>query len=522
MNLNQEQRQILKHFLDIFLRTKILIIICMILALGVGVGYYLRTQKVYRSASLIMYQQKMNPTEMSPDLQNYLDIIGTASQQISSRSSLENLIMQFDLYRSERARLPMEDVVEIMRNHISIKPQRTGDIFEVAYQGAVPRTVLLVTNALAAKFIEENIRLREETVSETSAYIKDELNMAKEALNKKEAAMRDYTLKYYNEMPNQRDTNISRLNALQSQHQSYQNTLQELERTKVLLQEQISLRQELLEQLASKEVYTPDNSTEQLQAQLDALLTKYTEKHPDVRRLKSLIASRQEDVETQNADTDSSADAQDIASQEKAAKDVPVKDILLYKMQKQIEEIDYNIGKLNKEKEKNQEQIEKYISWIEAGPVREAEWMDLTRDYTQFDSHYDKLVGKNILAGSAESLERRQKGSQFKIIDPAHFPEKPFHPDFMKIMLLALGVGLGTGGAIALGLEFLDTSFRDAHDLEKFLGLPVACSIPVIRTDKEKMTQHFKSAIWLSLLVLSLTILGGGVAFLWYKGIVII
>ena len=108
MNLNQEQRQILKHFLDIFLRTKILIIICMILALGVGVGYYLRTQKVYRSASLIMYQQKMNPTEMSPDLRNYLDIIGTASQQISSRSSLENLIMQFDLYRSARARLPME------------------------------------------------------------------------------------------------------------------------------------------------------------------------------------------------------------------------------------------------------------------------------------------------------------------------------------------------------------------------------------------------------------------------------
>ena len=87
---------------------------------------------------------------------------------------------------------------------------------------------------------------------------------------------------------------------------------------------------------------------------------------------------------------------------------------------------------------------------------------------------------------------------------------------------MALGIGLGTGVAIALGLEFLDTSFRDAHDLEKFLDLPVACSIPVIRTDKEKMTQHFKSAIWLSLLVLSLTILGGGIAFLWYKGIVII
>ena len=165
---------------------------------------------------------------------------------------------------------------------------------------------------------------------------------------------------------------------------------------------------------------------------------------------------------------------------------------------------------------------EKYSKWIDATPVREAEWTDLTRDHKQFSKHYDKLVGRNIVAGSAESLERRQKGSQFKIIDPAHFPETPFSPDFVKIMLMAIGIGLGTGVAIALGLEVLDTSFRDAHDLEKFLDLPVACSIPVISTDKEKMTQRFKSAIWLSLLVLSLTILSGSIAFLWYKGIIII
>ena len=89
-------------------------------------------------------------------------------------------------------------------------------------------------------------------------------------------------------------------------------------------------------------------------------------------------------------------------------------------------------------------------------------------------------------------------------------------------MLIALGVGLGTGAALSLGLELLDTSFRDAHDLEKFLALPVACSIPVIRTDMEKRRRHLKSAIWLILFISSLTIIGSSIAFLWYKGIVII
>ena len=92
--------------------------------------------------------------------------------------------------------------------------------------------------------------------------------------------------------------------------------------------------------------------------------------------------------------------------------------------------------------ERNKEQIEKYMTWIEAAPVREAEWTDLTRDYSQLSDHYSQLVEKNILANSAYSLETRQKGSQFKIIEPAHFPEKPFHPDFLQIMLMALGIGL--------------------------------------------------------------------------------
>ena len=82
--------------------------------------------------------------------------------------------------------------------------------------------------------------------------------------------------------------------------------------------------------------------------------------------------------------------------------------------------------------------------------------------------------------------------------------------------------GLGMGVAFSLALEFLDTSFRDAHDLESFLGLPVACSIPVIRTNKDKRVKRLKSAIWLSLFIFSLTVLVGGFALLWYKGIVII
>ena len=68
--LNQEQRQLIKRFLDVFLRRKILIIFCLLAAVVIGLGYYLKAPKVYRSSSLIMYQQslRIEPTRWDASL----------------------------------------------------------------------------------------------------------------------------------------------------------------------------------------------------------------------------------------------------------------------------------------------------------------------------------------------------------------------------------------------------------------------------------------------------------------------
>jgi polysaccharide chain length determinant protein (PEP-CTERM system associated) len=512
--MNLEQRQQLKNILNILLRRKKIIIACLLVAVAVGLAKYMKTPKRYRSSALIAFQQTVNPSLVVTRSQSFQDTLGAVTQQITSRSSLETLINQFDLYKGMRAHLPMEDVVEIMRsNHISIRPSKQGGIFTVSYKGDVPRTVLLVTNALSARFIEENIRLREETVAETSAYIRDELAMAKETLNRKEAAMREYKLKYYNEMPDQRGTNIERLNSLQTQYQATLENIQELERTRVMIQEQISLREEILSQMILKNTSYRDPvlsgaaQLAQLEAQLDELLLRYTEKHPQVRKLKSIIAQKKESQKPQDEEADSGPG---------------MGDPQILRMQQQVTEVNYRLGKLNKQIEEMEPLLERYAKWIEAAPMREAEWTDLTRDYKHFQNHYSGLVAKSIQADSAESLERRQKGSQFKIIDPAHFPEKPFSPDFRKIMLMALGIGLGLGCAISFFLEFLDTSFRDAHDLEKFLGLPVTCSIPVILTVRDQRRLRVRNALWLTVFIVSVAALGGGIAYLFHKGLIVI
>ncbi|MFH7320768.1 hypothetical protein ACHHRT_09170 [Desulfurivibrio sp. D14AmB] len=522
--MSDEQQQVNKivGFLSRNLRLILLLLLC---GLGAGLGAYLKSPKVYQASALIMYQQQqINPTRMSPDVQTrLLEMVNTVGQQVTSLSNLEEIIVSHGLYPELRQRLPMVDVVAAMRRQISIEPQRGADVFRVAYTGDDPRQVMLAANALAAKFIEENIRFREERVSETVAYIRDELAMAKSSLDKQEEGMRDYKLRYYNEMPEQRAANIARLNALQAQYQNIQNNLQDLKRTQILIQEQISLRQDILLRLAEGQAGVvagpaPPSELARVRQELEVLRGRYTDSHPDVRRLQArletLLGAQREEagLEEPVAGDVSGADAPGARFQ----------DNQLAQLALQLKEIDISMARLNREQETVRQQIEQVQRWVETTPVREAEWAALTRDYSQLQHHYQALVARSLEAESAEMLERRQKGSQFRIIESAYQPGKPFSPNFRKFMILAAAAGLGLGLGVAYLREFTDTSFKDVRDLEAYLGLAVTSAVPLLPTTREKRWLRLRGIIWAIFLGCGFVALGVGMLLLWQRGLIIL
>lgn len=522
-----DQRQLIKKYIDILLRRKKIVLACLLLGIVGGLGIYVKTPKIYQSVSLIKYQrQQINPTRMSPDdlRSRTKEAVDTVAQQITSRTSLEDMIKKHDLYPEVRQHLPMEDVVELMRRFITINPDKSGDIFQVIFEGPVPKKVMLVTNALAAQIIEENLRVREERASETSAYVSDELTIAKDALDKKEAIMRDYKLKYYNEMPDQRQNNMTRLNALQEQYQNSQNSIHDLERTKVMVQEQISLREELYNQQVAaassqralaqtfpgaQQLGGVAAEINRIRMELSSLQGRYTEKHPEVKRLKKIL----EDLEAQQGVVSPDEEGGQATSQ-------GFLDPQIVELKRQLKDMEYNIAHLKKEREETHKQIGQYQKWTEAAPVREAEWVALTRDYEQLQRHYEELVSRSLEAESAHTLERKQKGSQFKIIDPAHFPENPIKPDFKKIMAMAIGLGLGLGCCIGFGLELLGTSFKDPDDIEDFLGVPVICAIPLISTQSEKRKVRVVTILWSVVFIVSVCGVGAIFVYMWQKGMI--
>jgi uncharacterized protein involved in exopolysaccharide biosynthesis len=215
------------------------------------------------------------------------------------------------------------------------------------------------------------------------------------------------------------------------------------------------------------------------QARLQQLRSKgYKEGHPDVDKALRAIARLEEEA------AEEAAAATPLGAPAKAA---PPANPLALRAQKELEETQDDLRRLEQSIEANllmQKNVEKSIAEyqrrIEAAPMRDTELIDLTRDYATFKSHYESLSIKRIDSQVSANVERRQIGEQFRILDPARLPEKPYSPNRDRLYLLSIVLGLVLGVGAAGGAEYLDRGLRSEDDVRLALALPVLATIPVI------------------------------------------
>jgi uncharacterized protein involved in exopolysaccharide biosynthesis len=314
-------------------------------------------------------------------------------------------------------------------------------------------------------------------------------------------------------MSDQHETNMTRLISLQNYNQSRLESIQNLERTRAILRDQIAMRKESLGGRMVTPVPTdpaqvpgPQQTLARLYAELQDLQLKYKEEHPKIINLKSKIAKLEQ-----------SAVGKEPGTKPQAAE----VDKTLANLELQMRDIDSSISKFAKERERAEGQISQYEKWVAAAPVREAEWSALTREYGELKKHYDFLVAQNLQADSALNLEKKQRGSQFTIEDAAQQPIKPVKPDFFKVMAVALLLGGGAGIGGSLLLEKLNTTIRFPEEIEAAFQLEVLCSVPRLPLQQEVTRKRIFTAIGAFAFVSWAIMLSGALAVFWKQGRII-
>jgi polysaccharide chain length determinant protein (PEP-CTERM system associated) len=443
---------------------------------------------LYRSDTLILVvPQRVPEAYVKATVTSRIeDRLQSISQQILSRTRLERIIQDFNLYAQERKTGIMEDIVEKMRNDIKVDVVK-GDAFRVSYIGREPRTVMKVTDRLSSLFIEENLRDREVLAEGTDQFLEAQLEDARRRLAEHEKKLEAYRKQFSGQLPSQLEANLQVIQGTSSQLQQLNESLNRDRDRHLVVERQLN------DLTASAPAPAPTSdggeaggtAAQQLAAANAALASmqlKLKPEHPDIKRAKRVIAELEKKAEQEALEAPLSPEAAPRkASPQEIARANKINDL-----RAEIDQLDRQIAFKQNEDKRMRGLVASYQQRVEVAPTRESEMAELTRDYATLQTMYQSLLSKKEESKIAANLERRQIGEQFKLLDPARMPEKPFSPNRQMINLFGLFGGIVIGAALIALLEYRDGSFRTDDEVAAVLKVNVLAVVPLMRSEAER------------------------------------
>jgi len=453
----------------------------------------------YRSETLILVVPQRVPDSYvkSTITQTVEDRLPSISDQILSRSRLEKIIADLNLYTEERKRQVMEDVVQRMRGDITVSlDARSLNSFRVTFVSDDPETARKVTERLASLYIEQNLRDRESQADSTNQFLETQLQDAKQRLVEHEKKLEDYRRRFAGQLPSQLPGNLQAIQNAQVQLQSINESMSRAHERRLLIERQIADAQApsaVLTPAVSLDIAPnasqPISTAQQLEiarARLELARLRFTLDHPEVLSLQRTVADLQTRLGQEAPVSDALATVEPtISPQEQALKK------RLGDLQAELDVIDHQLTANNAEAARLKQTVASYQEKIDVVPTRESELVELTRDYSTLQTGYTNLLTKREDSQISANLERRQIGEQFQVLDPASLPERPYN-ESRRLATMSVGaVGGLVFGLLLIGfLEFRDTSFRREEDVERVLTVPVLALIPVMASDRERQRQR--------------------------------
>ncbi len=492
----------------------------------------------YQSDALILVEQQKVPEHyVVPNVTIGLqDRLQSMTQQILSRTRLQATIDRFHLFQPHTSLMGLIqslDPVEQMRANIKIElvqaPGHPDELraFKIQYSAGSPELAQQVNSELTTLFIDENLKSQQQLSENTTAFLDNQLSDARAKLAEQETKIRAFKAQHLGELPTQLAGNVQVLSALQTQLQGTQQALEGAQQQKLYLE---SLLQQYRAARASlgrgESEVTPPQAMEKelkdLRLRLADERSKHTGSYPDVVALKDQIAKTEklkkqiedELASKQNSSKTTSASGPDAVAEAEQPAPTPA----MMQIESQLKASQFEIQNLQQRQRDVESRIAEYQGRLNVTPKTEQELIDISRGYEESQANYNSLLQKQMQSQLATSLEQRQQGEQFHIIDPPSLANKPSAPNHFVASLTGLVLGIAVGLGLAALLELRDVRVRREKDLEGLVPARVLVGIPRLSTpaqERRRTTVRWMERSAAAAMVISMVV---GNIYAFYKG----
>ncbi|MBL4893226.1 MAG: hypothetical protein JKX91_15685, partial [Rhizobiaceae bacterium] len=446
----------------------------------------------YVAEAKILVESQQIPDELarSTVTANASERLQIIKQRLMTRNNLLEIAREFNLYTSDARSLSPSQIVSEMRvaaqiRQIAVGTKRRRTVqsiaFTVSFNYIKPVIAARVANKFVELILEQNIQTRKSRASETRLFFERQLQSHRQALVNLEVRI----IKFKNENRDSLPESLNRRLDLFSKIQSAKLEMQR--KLDTLIEKKILWTARAKDSLAGVVLDPNANSTF---AKLDALRTQliqlkgvYSERHPEVKRIKGQIRALEKASQQSPPTEEKASDAQVVNLELEGNPSLDPK------IASQLALIGRQITSLEKEIVSLDERFKQVGEAINKTSSVDISLNVLLREYANLQRQSQRAEDKKNVAEIGETMEEGRQAERFEVIEQATTPEKPTKPNRPKLMAASFfGSIMASIGLIAL-LEIASDKVRGGSGLRSKLKITPISTIPYVMTIAERRSR---------------------------------
>jgi len=411
------------------------------------------------------------------------------SRTLISRPNVEKLVRMADLDLKSQSKSEQEATIDRVTKALSIQSTARDNLYTLAYRDKDPETAKRVVQSFVSIFVESSLGASRKDTATAATFINEQIKNYEAKLEEAEGRLKAFRLRNIELTAADGKDSAGRLSEMSAQLDRARLELREAENARDAAEQQIegerskgssSTTQSLLQESALS-VATPeiDARIEAQKRNLDALLQRYTDVHPDVLSVRKLI----KDLEEQKR--------KEVAELRKAGMAAPSTSgaggsLAQQELMRMLAASKVQVAALRARVQEYSSRYAAALNAMKTSPQLEAEAAQLNRDYAIHKKNYEDLVSRRESAAISGELDVASGVADFRLIDPPRASDKPVAPNRILLLAGALVASLAAGVFTCFVACQLRPVFHDAAELHSRSGLPILGVVSSLVTPGEK------------------------------------
>ena len=466
--------------------------------------YYQASARVFVDTQSIL-RPLMTGIAVQPNIEQQVSML---SRTLINRPTVERLVRIADLDLGSHSKASTDAMVDAVTKSINIKSTGRDNLYTLSYRDMNPDKAQRVVQALLTIFVESSLGATRQDSDSARRFLDDQIKTYEAKLTEAEGRLKAFKLRNI-EMQSQSGLDsagrAAEVGSLLSQARL---DLREAESARVAAARQLEvLRAQSAPSGPGPAVQTPelDARIYTQKRNLDALLQRYTDEHPDVVRARAMIA----DLEAQKR-----SEVEELQRKAQGAGAAPVVETnpAALEMSRAYSAAEVQVASLRARVVEYENRSQRLHEQLKVAPQLEAELAQLNRDYQVNQKNYADLVARRESALMSGKLENTSNVAEFRVIDPPRVTPKPVAPDRVLLMPVALLAAIAAGLGMAFVLSQVRPVFFDGATLRQVTQLPLLGVVGLIPSDEQRRRESRSLKRFIMASVAFLLLYAGGMA----------